>query len=74
MVRPVVAIAVVNRVAAAEAKRAAGGKARDITEAQEYGLAVLTEQPDLRLVNWDDPKERKLFLDERVAVARGEMH
>ena len=63
-------ITVVNRVAAAEARRAAGGAAEAVVEAQEYGLAVIAEN-ELRVVHWDDQRERTLFLDEREAVARG---
>lgn len=71
---PVNTIAVINRVSAAEARRDAGGTAGELVKAQEYGMAVLADQKDLRIVRWDDPTEREQFIEERIAVARGERH
>jgi hypothetical protein len=69
--RPVEAIALVNRVSGAEARRDAGGAAKAVVEAQEYGLAVLSDHNEVRVVHWDDSAERLAFIEERVAVARG---
>lgn len=59
---PSVPIAVVNRVAPASASQEA-------TLTQEYGLAALSEHPEVRIVAWDDADERRRFLDERLSVA-----
>lgn len=56
-------IAVVNRVSS----EASTGEA---ALAQQYGLAVLSEHPEVRIVAWDDLDERRRFLEERVSVAR----
>jgi hypothetical protein len=63
-----VPIAVLNRVAS----RGKRGKA--LAAAQDYGEAALHQFADLQLVHWDNDVERKDFLEERAAVARGERH
>lgn len=70
----IVSIAIVNRVGDAEARRAAGGDAQKLVEAQEYGLAVLAgSEETVTLVHWDDEVSRKQFVDERIAIAHGRL-